>query len=51
MLDLLYANVKNAYKFTALPPLGRSDYDMLHLSPSYTLAAKRLSPLEHQEVS
>lgn len=41
-LDLLYANVKNAYKCTALPPLGRSDHDMLHLSPSYTPAAKRL---------
>ena len=41
-LDLLYANVKNAYKCTALPPLGRSDHDMLHLSPSYILAVKRL---------
>ena len=41
-LDLLYANVKNAYKCTALPPLGRSDHDMLHLSPSYTPAVKRL---------
>jgi len=41
-LDLLYASVKNAYKCSALPPLGSSDHDMLHLSPSYTPAVKRL---------
>ncbi len=40
--DLLYANVKNANKCNALPPLGKSDHDMVHLSPSYTPAVKRL---------
>ena len=34
-LDLLYANVKNAYSSTALPPLGRSDHNLVRLSPSY----------------
>ncbi|KAI3360910.1 hypothetical protein L3Q82_013123 [Scortum barcoo] len=41
-LDLLYCNVKDAYKCTALPPLGRSDHDMVHLIPSYLPAVKRL---------
>lgn len=41
-LDLLYANVQNAYKCTALPPLGRSDHDMIHLSSSYIPTVKRL---------
>ncbi|KAK0132218.1 hypothetical protein N1851_032982 [Merluccius polli] len=34
-LDLLYANVKDAYSSTALPPLGRSDHNLVLLSPSY----------------
>ena len=34
-LDLLYANVRNAYSSTALPPLGRSDHNLVRLSPSY----------------
>ncbi|XP_040886592.1 uncharacterized protein LOC121176566 isoform X1 [Toxotes jaculatrix] len=35
-LDLLYANVTNAYTSTALPPLGKSDHSLVLLSPSYT---------------
>ncbi|TWW66964.1 hypothetical protein D4764_02G0000050 [Takifugu flavidus] len=35
-LDLLYANVTNAYTSTALPPLGKSDHNLVLLSPSYT---------------
>lgn len=31
----LYANVKDAYSSTALPPLGRSDHNLVLLSPSY----------------
>ncbi|XP_051238681.1 uncharacterized protein LOC127353460 isoform X2 [Dicentrarchus labrax] len=29
ILDLLYANVKDAYSSTALPPLGRSDHNLV----------------------
>ncbi|KAK0135785.1 hypothetical protein N1851_028349 [Merluccius polli] len=41
-LDLFYANVKNAYNCSALPPLGRSDHCLVHLSPTYTPAVKRM---------
>uniref|UniRef100_A0A3P9LKD5 Reverse transcriptase domain-containing protein n=1 Tax=Oryzias latipes TaxID=8090 RepID=A0A3P9LKD5_ORYLA len=34
-LDLLYANSKEAYTSTALPPLGRSDHNLVHLLPVY----------------
>ena len=34
-IDLLYANVKDAYSSTVLPPLGRSDHNLILLSPSY----------------
>lgn len=34
-LDLLYANLKDAYSSTALPPLGRSDHNLALLSPLY----------------
>ncbi|TWW68204.1 hypothetical protein D4764_19G0000020 [Takifugu flavidus] len=35
-LDLLYANITNPYTSTALPPLGKSDHNLVLLSPSYT---------------
>lgn len=41
-MDLLYGNVNDAYKCTALPHLGQSDHDMVHLSPSYIPLVKRL---------
>lgn len=41
ILDLLYANVGNAHKATALLPLGGSDHNLAHPSPSYTPVAKR----------
>ena len=34
-LDLLYANVKDAYRATALPPLGRSDHNLVFLQTCY----------------
>ena len=34
-LDLLYANVKDAYSCSPLPPLGRSDHNLVNLSPWY----------------
>ncbi|XP_051814688.1 uncharacterized protein LOC127537042 [Acanthochromis polyacanthus] len=33
--DLLYANVKEAYRATALPPLGRSDHNLVYLQTCY----------------
>lgn len=35
-LDILYANIKNAYTSTPLPPLGRSDHNLIRLQPVYT---------------
>lgn len=35
-LDLLYANVKDSYSSTALPPLGRSDHNLVLLTSTYT---------------
>ncbi|XP_044041003.1 uncharacterized protein LOC122870707 [Siniperca chuatsi] len=34
-LDLLYANVKESYIASALPPLGRSDHNLVFLQPCY----------------
>ena len=40
-LDLLYANVKEAYKSTALPPLGCSDHNLVHLKSWYKALIQR----------
>ncbi|XP_013890172.1 uncharacterized protein LOC106537333 [Austrofundulus limnaeus] len=42
ILDLFYANTKEAYKSLPLPPLGRSDHNLVHLLPVY-------KPLVHRE--
>jgi len=34
-IDLLYANVKDAYTAISLPPLGRSDHNLVFLQPHY----------------
>ncbi|XP_075955445.1 uncharacterized protein LOC142957475 [Anarhichas minor] len=41
-LDLLYANAKDAYSATALPPLGRSDHNLILLTPRYVPLVQRL---------
>ena len=41
-LDLLYANVKEAYSSTAFPPLGRSDHNLIQLQPLYKPQVQRL---------
>ena len=41
-LDQLYANVKDAYTSTSLPPLGRSDHNLVRLTPCYVPLVKRL---------
>ncbi|KAK0131578.1 hypothetical protein N1851_033754 [Merluccius polli] len=40
-LDLLYANTLDAYRSTALPPLVRSDHNLVLLSPTYTPMVQR----------
>lgn len=43
-LDRMYANVKEAYRSTALPPLGTSDHDLIKLSPVYVPLCIRKPP-------
>ncbi|XP_062272351.1 uncharacterized protein LOC133978042 [Scomber scombrus] len=40
-IDLLYANIKDAYTATALPPLGKSDHNLVSLQPLYTPRVRR----------
>ncbi len=42
ILDLFYANTKEAYTSSPLPPLGRSDHNLVHLWPVY-------KPLVHRQ--
>ena len=44
-LDLLYANSKEAYNSSPLPPLGRSDHNLVHLLPVYKPLVNR-QPVE-----
>ncbi|KAI3363548.1 hypothetical protein L3Q82_012140 [Scortum barcoo] len=43
-LDLLSANTAGAYSSSPLPPLGRSDHNLVHLRPVYTPVVKRQPP-------
>ena len=40
-IDLMYANVRDAYKATPLPPLGKSDHNLVFLQPKYTPKVRR----------
>uniref|UniRef100_A0A8C6M681 Reverse transcriptase domain-containing protein n=1 Tax=Nothobranchius furzeri TaxID=105023 RepID=A0A8C6M681_NOTFU len=40
-LDLLYANTKEAYSSSPLPPLGGSDHNLVHLQPVYKPLVRR----------
>ena len=40
-LDLLYANIKEAYSATVLPPLGGSDHNLIRLVPTYKPVVRR----------
>ena len=42
-LDLLYANVREAYTATPLPPLGKSDHNLVLLTPQYKPQIQRQS--------
>ncbi|KAI3376464.1 hypothetical protein L3Q82_016931, partial [Scortum barcoo] len=41
-LDLMYANVKDAYRATPLPALGKADHNLVLLKPHYTPRVRRL---------
>ncbi|KAI3359708.1 hypothetical protein L3Q82_013804 [Scortum barcoo] len=45
-LDLMYANVKDAYRATPLPALGKADHNLVLLKPHYTPRVRRL-PTTH----
>ncbi|XP_073668918.1 uncharacterized protein [Paramisgurnus dabryanus] len=40
-IDLMYANVKDAYTASPLPPLGRSDHNLVFLRPLYIPIVRR----------
>lgn len=42
ILDLCYINVENAYSVCALPLLGKSDHNLIHLRSSYRPCVMRL---------
>ena len=39
-IDLMYANVRDAYTTSPLPPLGKSDHNLICLTPLYTPLVK-----------
>ena len=39
-IDLMYANVRDAYTASPLPPLGKSDHNLICLTPLYTPLVK-----------
>ncbi len=41
-IDLLYANVKDAYRATPLPALGKADHNLILLQPHYKPKVRRL---------
>ena len=46
-LDLLYANVRTAYTATPLPPLGKSDHNLVLLTPQYKPQIQRQCKTKH----
>ena len=45
ILDKMYANVEDAYSSTALPPLGSSDHNLVHLVSTYKPVVRRQPPI------
>lgn len=43
-LDLMYANVKDGYSSSPLPPLGHSDHNLVHLISVYKPLVKQQPP-------
>ncbi|GFR68577.1 endonuclease domain of the non-LTR retrotransposon LINE-1 [Elysia marginata] len=50
ILGLCYGNIKDAYKCKALPGLGKSDHQMMQLTPKYSTVLKK-SKIDKQVVS
>ncbi|GFR90557.1 endonuclease domain of the non-LTR retrotransposon LINE-1 [Elysia marginata] len=46
-LDLFFCNLKHAYTCKQLPKLGRSDHNMVSLSPKYRPLVQREPPLKN----
>ena len=42
-IDLLYTNMRDVYRATPLPPLGKSDHNLVHLQPQYIPLVQRQS--------
>ncbi|TWW77451.1 hypothetical protein D4764_12G0008410 [Takifugu flavidus] len=40
-IDLLYTNIKEVYGVIALPPLGKSDHNLVYVQPQYTPLVQR----------
>ncbi|XP_068162187.1 uncharacterized protein [Antennarius striatus] len=47
-IDLFYTNAKEAYTATPLPPLGKSDHNLVYLQPTYIPLVKRLPATTRQ---
>ena len=47
-IDLCYGSIKGAYKSVALPPLGSSDHNVVHLLPIYKSILRREKVLKRQ---
>lgn len=45
-MDLLYANIKDAYTSSPLPPLSRSDHNLVHLVTDYTPVVTKQQPVK-----
>ncbi|KAF4086642.1 hypothetical protein AMELA_G00086000 [Ameiurus melas] len=41
-IDLMYANMRDAYSANILPPLGKSDHNLIYLQPLYKPKVQRL---------
>lgn len=50
-LDLFYCSVKDSYACTALPPLGRSDHNLVSLVPKYRPLVQREPPVTRSVLS
>ena len=47
-LDLCYTNIKKCYKCKTLPPLGKSDHEMVLLMPNYKTKLIDSPPVEKE---
>lgn len=48
-MDLTYANFKVAYNSLPLPPLGRSDHNLVHPNPCYHVLCGKTPAYDHKD--